>query len=170
MAHSSPRLLVVRSVPIDSSPRVDLSSIYASSKGRAPCTKYLKEGTETYFYTASRQLTIHPYDGSYEEILNEAGLERLREIEKLVATNSFKDVLDEWFFTRESSGTWTPDPSSPFYASQSSSISTLDDMVVVGRKRSSPDSLPVTTSRILFYTDTWCYTISGSLYGLGVHA
>lgn len=134
---------------------------------------YVKTDTEPYYGLCSEQVTI-PKDknNSYDSILNEEGIKELNRIEELVANNVFKNTFIKYKLVQGNSGTWFNDKTSLFYKSEYySALNTFQNILVEGILQDMSDedissNKVLTTSPVIFYTDKWCVTRSGSLYKL----
>jgi len=134
---------------------------------------YVKTDTESYYGLCSEQVTI-PKDenNSYESILNEEGLREFNRVQELVANNAFKNTFVKYRLARGNSGTWFNDKTSSFYKPEYySALNTFSNVLIEGVLQDMSDEeissdKVLTTSPVIFYTDNWCYTRSGSLYKL----
>ncbi|QKF93575.1 hypothetical protein QKU48_gp0117 [Fadolivirus algeromassiliense] len=141
--------------------------------------KYVKSDTEAYYNISSDQVTIPKFYGTYEEILNEDGLTLLQSVKEKVAKGEFKDTFVKYKLERENSGSWFANQSSQFYdpSAMKGCFNSFYNVVICGYTQELLDTLDgelftrgtkfMQTSSILFYTDEWAYTKSGSLYKLG---
>jgi hypothetical protein len=128
-----------------------------------------------YYFIAREQYTVPQNDNhTYDTILSEKGKELYQLVLDKVAKNEFKDHFTNYVFQKVSSGGWVNDESSPFYDKEycGYSMNTFDNIVINGYwksrgKDSYQNGKTSQTSPIIFYTDSWCYTESGSLYSLG---
>lgn len=142
--------------------------------------QYVKPDTKEYYYITSDQITI-PYNSlneSYETILSEKGLELLQNIKEKVEKGEFKDTFVKYRVDLENSGSWFGNASSPFYnpTDCKGCLNSWGNIVIRGYTQELLDNLhgnnpsysdlTMKTSPVVFYTNQWCYTKSGSLYKL----
>ena len=130
---------------------------------------YLKHETEEYYHAANGQHTVFPYNNTnLIDILNDEGMKLYKETLMKVENNDFKDILLK-YCTDDicNSGMWIADESSPFYElgkSHHVHLNSFNNIMVHGLSKSK--ELFLTTSPVIFITDDWCLTMSGSLYAL----
>jgi hypothetical protein len=129
---------------------------------------------EEYHFIANYQFTVpQNNNGAYDSILTNQGKELYQSILEKVERQEFKDHITNYCFQYENSGSWFNDAiNSPFYdKKRCHELNTFNNKVVEGIMRSKKDELELSgevfkTTPIIFHTDTWCWTRSGSLYSL----
>ena len=143
--------------------------------------KYVKKDIREYYFLTDEQTTIpkNRY-GTYDGILNDDGLAELQRIKQLVDSDQFKDTFVKYRFSPSNSGPWIPNKNSPYHTSENNmmALNSWNDEILLGLNKYMIDLMPreknlneadvtwIKTSPILFFTDDWAYTKSGSLYKL----
>ena len=128
---------------------------------------YVKDTSKFYFQSTSGQRTIYSTeDEKLEEILNKEGIELYQKVLKKVENEEYKDTLQSLNIIHQNPGIWVPNESSPHYNPKEHQrhYSDLSNLVVMGFAINKGSN--ITTSTLIFLTNDWCYTFSGSLYKL----
>lgn len=130
----------------------------------------MKPSTKQYFRVSSNQYTIPKNSiGNYDGILNKTGRTMYKMIKNKAVEGKFDGYIEEYKIDRGyRSGCWFFDKTSKWYEPDMCNyLHSFDNKCVVGIHTVDGKRKPITTSPIIFYTDTWCYTKDGSLYKLG---
>ena len=128
----------------------------------SPAAKYIKVDTDEYYHLASDQYTVL----SDQNILTEKGLKLFNETQEKYNRGEWKDILEPYGIMNSLSGFWSPDKSSKYYTDDEkyTCLNTRNNLKISGFSKKKNDCL--TTSVVIFVTDNWCLTNSGSLYKL----
>jgi hypothetical protein len=126
---------------------------------------FLTYNTEEYYRGSLEQYTVHAYDGNYEDVLNDFGKEKYREVLDRVKACQWTGVLKDSVLERSRSGSWVNPQTHPRYNSEDVTMILCGwgNRVVNGEL----NGKHVTTSYVRFYQPgQWVSTLSGSLYKL----
>lgn len=125
----------------------------------------LNPETKEHCYCAAGQITIL---GSYENILNERGIEFYQSVLKKVDQNDYKDTLVDAKFQMSKSGPWLNNKNHLYYQTHppvnqlTALMNTWNNWTLTGFSEKHQQQF--ITSHIRFATKTWVFTESGSLY------
>ena len=121
----------------------------------------LDTNSRTYYLFSNNQITIHPIDNSYANILNNVGADLCQHIISVLPTCP---VISDYGVISRMSGVWIPSTTSPYYEPHHViMLNTWDNYIICGTING--EDL-VTTSTVVLYNTTFCLTISGSIYQL----
>jgi hypothetical protein len=141
------------------------------SKGEWLAEDLLKKDTEEAYLCANLQCTVIPKNNhSLLEILSSKGFKIYRCVEEILKKKGPKSTFENYDFLNCGSGTWESDCDSPFYnrAHKSPILDTKNNKIVTGFLKGNVE--PMRTSFIVLYTNTWCLTVSGSIYALETYS
>ncbi len=133
-------------------------------KLRIPHSKYLIiPDTETMYRLRNQQITIHPVSDSYNDVLSTLGEQLYNQVVAITNSNIDLPVIYLYRMCLVNSGSWFANPSSPHGAEGDlSMLNSWDNRAIEGLLEGS--SKYIQTSIVVFYTDTFCLTKSGSIY------
>ena len=108
----------------------------------------------------------------YSSLLNAKGLQLWREVNQKVLEGNYKATFGKYTLLPSQSGAYFPpgwtfrnDPSVEIPEEKVASLHTWNDLKIVTFDSNTKKFME--SSPIIFYTNTWAYTRSGSLYRLG---
>lgn len=129
----------------------------------APAEKYMKKDTKEYYYLALEQITITRENiEDHLDLLNSAGLELYYSTLK---RTDFRNTFQSYDLHPCNSGFWSSNASSAFFSSDEcvATLNSYNNWQILGTLTNGQN---IVTSPIIFHTDTFCLTKSGSLYQL----
>lgn len=133
-----------------------------------PCAQYVDKDSKEFYSLAADQVTIPKRKGSYDLVLSTEGILKFRELSCRAINGPFTDTIQQYYLATDNSGPWFADKSSPHYVHGSGGcLNSWNNVRITGWRYLNGIKTPISTSCVLFYTDTWCYTKSGSFYKLG---
>ena len=135
----------------------------------APAAKYIKPDTKEYYYLSSNQYTVRTGDESTDlsDILTEEGKVLFDESQDKFKKGEYKDTFTEYCRDPGRSGFWSADESSKYFDANKEvrgCLNSWNNVRVTGISNKCNECM--TTSPVIFITENWCLTRSGSLYKL----
>lgn len=125
--------------------------------------KLMNDGPELYMCDAFT-ITVPRRDGSYAGVLNSVGESMYAAVLERARRGDFTGRLSPHLVIDVASGFWVPDKHSKYYNPQDAiHLNAFNNKVIVGDL----GNRVVTTSIVVFLTEEFAYTQSGSLYALG---
>ncbi len=132
-----------------------------------PAYDLFKDGTKEHYLVAGLQFSAileDPEKSSYQDVLTPQGLELFNLHKERYENGDHKNTLIDWESVRDRSGSWHPNKESPFYNEEFNMYCSWNNIKIMGTRQS--DNKLMTTSIVVFLTDEWCSTKSGSIYKL----
>lgn len=156
--------------------------------------KYIKKDSVQSYFLSRNQYSIHPFQfgapATIEctdeepknvittEDLNEEGIVLLNKVLNMVKNEEYKDVINDSYLVRSTSGYWEVDDASPYFGTPHPNLHAGENIkkvlnmwnnvnvTGVGSKGHMETSACIFVNEGTREKDGWCYTRSGSLYKL----
>ncbi len=127
---------------------------------------YLNKSSKEYYKASNRQITINIPDENNLTMLNSEGIKLFNSIKEKIDNNQFTNTITDYMHMRLSSGMWINDTSSIHYndPTVTASLNSLDNIKIYGIIKKTKKI--ITTSNVIMYGETWCYTTGNHLYKL----
>ena len=123
-----------------------------------------KSGKE-YYNASNYQYSIHIQNNNIN-MLNSEGIILYNNIQKKINANNFTDTIINYMVMHTESGMWINDNNSDYYdiTRAIAELNTSNNVKIYGMNKEKNE--PILTSTVIMYSESWCYTLSGSLYKL----
>lgn len=129
--------------------------------------KCVRTDVKEYFTMADSQITIPSFPLNID-ILTDYGKQRFANVQQLVRDSPPKQIFQQYALMQSPSGIWCANEKSPWYNGQPHELNSDRNIVIHGLyyAPNSEKKSFMATSPVIFVTQDWCYTHSGSIYRL----
>nr|QBK90087.1 MAG: hypothetical protein LCPAC101_03720 [Pithovirus LCPAC101] len=158
-------LNVVKKLDKEDNPILIIRPFMKDSNDESPVAKYIKTDTKEYYYLSSNQYTVILKNINLNDILTDEGQLLYNEYQNKFEQGDYKDTFINYCLVKCLSGFWSPNKTDKYYNNTDCiCLNTWNNINITGF--SSKVEKYITTSPVIFLTNDWCLTKSGSLYKL----